>query len=127
MRLEFDCVRDILLTVEDIVTLETPCFINQNYQQYERLKKYDFSVLAYHVHQCALSELFTETQFDELWNCKIIDLSPKGHEYIGNIRSDNVWSKVKNVIAKIGGVALSMVPEIASPILSAQIQSLLNG
>ena len=127
MRLDLDCIRDILFTAEEVTTIDKPCFINQNYQQYSRLKKYDFSVLAYHVHQCALSDFFTKANFDMQWNCIIVDLSPKGHEYIANIRSDNIWNKTKSVISKIGGVALSMVPEIVSPIISSQIPTLLNG
>lgn len=127
MRLDYDCIRDILLTVEETTTLTKPCFINQNYREHKRLEKYDFEILAYHVNQCALHDYFTEIEFCDGWNSKIIDLSPKGHEYIANIRSDTVWKKAKSVISQIGGVALSMVPEVVSPILSSQIQNLING
>lgn len=121
MRLDYDCIRDILFTVEETTALDTPCFINQDYQEYDRLKKYDFSVLAYHVHQCALSELFTYSEFDGKWNCKISDLSPKGHEFIANIRDNSFWGSVKKKIAELGSVSLSMIPQIASSLALAKL------
>lgn len=45
MRLDYDCIRDILFTVEETTTLAKPCFINQNYREYKRLEKYDFEKL----------------------------------------------------------------------------------
>lgn len=127
MKLDYDCIRDILFTVEETTTLEQGCYINQAYTEHHRLKKYDINVLKYHVRQCALNDYFTEASFDFENNCIIADLSPKGHEYIAAIRSENVWNKTKEIIGKIGGVALSTIPDIVNPIISAQIKSFLNG
>ena len=31
---------------------------------------------------------------------EISDLSPSGHEYLANIRSDNIWNKTKKLLVK---------------------------
>ncbi|MGN1341511.1 MAG: DUF2513 domain-containing protein [Oscillospiraceae bacterium] len=126
MKLDPDCVRDILFTVEETTTLETPCFINQDYQQVERLQKYDFSVIAYHVNQCALYDYFTQVEFDGQWNSKIYDLTPKGHEFIAHIRDNTMWNKTKRKAAEIGVASLQMLAQIAAAIAQAQITGLIT-
>lgn len=126
MKLNPDCVRDILLTVEETTTLETQCYINQDYKNFKRLAKYDFSVLSYHVHQCALYDYFTFSEFDEKWNCRIEDLSPKGHEFISHIRDNTIWAKIKKVAASIGIVSLQTLAQIATTEGQAQITGMLT-
>ena len=127
MKLDLDCIRDILFTVEETATLSKPCSINHKYKDYRLLSKYEEGVLKYHVRQCALSGYFMKAECDFEFNYIILDLSPKGHEYIAAIRSDNIWKKAKDIIAKIGGVALSAVPDVVKPILESQVQKYLNG
>lgn len=128
MKLDLDCIRDILFAVEETTTLSQACFINRNYKkEIQRLSKYDEDKLKYHVRQCAMNGYFTNAECDFQYNYIITDLSPKGHEYIAAIRSDNIWKKAKDIISKIGGVALSAVPDVVKPILESQIQKYLNG
>lgn len=117
MRLDYDCIRDILFTVEETTTLAMPCFINQNYREYKRLEKYDFEKLAYHVHQCALHDYFTDVEFDEQWNCIIKDLSAQGHDFICSIRDNTLWNKVKRSVAELGSASLQLIPQIAQSLI----------
>lgn len=121
MRLDPDCVRDILFVVEETTTLSTPCFINQNYKNISRLKKYDFATLAYHVNQCAMRHYFTSAEFDGNWNCIIRDLTPEAHNFIANIRDNTIWNKVKKKMVELGVSSLEQIPVIAAAVVNAQL------
>ena len=40
-------------------------------------------------------------------------LTSQGHDYISAIRSDNVWAKTKDGAAKVGGVTLGVMKDLA--------------
>ena len=55
-------------------------------------------------------------------NCLIKDLSPAGHEFIANIRSDSNWKKVKDISKNIGSSSLNALTQIAVSVVSSLIK-----
>ena len=122
MRLNPDCIRDILLAVEDNTGISSVMEVNEeNYAQYQQLGKYKYEEAAYHIVQCNLSGYFTDfaARIDDSY--MIVDLTPKGHEFLANIRNDNNWKKIKEAAQKIGSFSLSVLADIAKNFISSQI------
>lgn len=125
MRLNPDCVRDILLTVEEKCDFSSSWFFDSSKPPDGRLKKYDAAEIAYHLRQCKMSELITAGKFyGQGGNLIVTDLTPAGHEFLENIRKDTVWNKVKSIAIKnVGSCALSALMSIAQKVVEGLISS----
>lgn len=124
VRLNSDCVRDILLTVEEACGFNQPMQYCADDNNYDRLKKYSHEEIAYHINQCKLSDLIINVITSDGGAFFMIgDLSPKGHQFLADIREDNIWNKVKTIACKIGSFSLSALMQISSNVISEQIKS----
>lgn len=125
MKLNPDCIRDILLTVEENTSYGK--FMSYDTDtEYGRLKPYSDEEVMYHVKQCELSSLITKVTYYMGGGCLIHDLSPKGHEFIANIRTDTNWNKTKEVAKKVGSYSLDTLTKIASEVIASVISSTLG-
>lgn len=135
MRLNLDCVRDILICVEENTDLHNDCYFFERgrfdpdpdgeklpaYQK-ELQKDFDNGTLLYHVHYCVEAGLLRKGRNYD--NYVIInDLTPAGHEFLNNIREDNIWNGIKTVSSKVGAKSMEAVTQIASNVISELIRS----
>ncbi|WP_217077715.1 DUF2513 domain-containing protein [Clostridium baratii] len=121
MRLNPDCVRDILFTVEDNTGFCNPMRYDAN-SEYEILKSYSSQEILYHIKQCELSGLLTKVSWFLNGDCLIYDLSPYGHEFLANIRSNTNWNKTKEISKKVGSTSLNVLSQIAANVISELIK-----
>lgn len=122
MKLNPDCIRDILFAVEENTGFQKVMSIDEeDYTQYQQLKKYKYEEVAYHVVQCNLSGYFVDfaARIDDSY--MIVDLTPKGHEFLADIRSDTNWKKIKETALKVGSFSLGVLADIAKKIISSQL------
>ena len=52
----------------------------------------------------------------------ISDLTPFGHEFISNIRSNNIWSKTKSIAEIVGSKSLDALVNISSGVIAKVIE-----
>lgn len=124
MKLNSDCIRDILLMVEETTDFNHTVTYNKGDKFHKKLAKYTHEEIIYHIHQCDLSELISDVvYYDDGDSIDIADLSPHGHEFLENIRKDNIWSHVKTIGAKIGATSLSALIQISSNVISEIIKA----
>lgn len=116
MKLDINCIRDILLYVEDNTTF----FKEINFSIHSipcDLQKYNVDKLFYHLRYCDEAEFFTEYALLEESEIEIRDLTVLGHEFISNIKDENNFDKLKEAMLKCGtkaiGVAVTLATEIA--------------
>nr|WLJ26279.1 MAG: YjcQ protein [Firmicutes phage HS16] len=88
---------------------------------FKLLSKYSYEEMIYHINQCEKSDLIEVGISPEEYTT-ISDLTPKGHKYISDIRSDNVWSKTKSIANKIGAKSLDAMVQISSNVISEIIK-----
>lgn len=120
MKLNFDCIRDILLLVEMNSTFDDEILIN--YEDSFIFSNYSNAETCYHIRQCEMSGLIVGVNyFDD--SIAIADLSPKGHEFLSNIRENTFWNKTKNIASKLGTSSLNALVQISSNIVTALIKS----
>ncbi len=106
MRLNPNCIRDILLTVEENEDMYYP-------GQYELLNKYDSKEIIYHLKQCHMSGLLTNLSSYVDGGYCVDDLTPQGHELISQIRSTSNWTKILKNLSEIG-TSIKTIIEVAA-------------
>ena len=121
MKLNPDCIRDILLYVEENTTYRKACSIHPSFCN-EIFPNYTSDEVMYHVNQCEMSGYFAKTSSDLDGNITISCLSPIGHQFIDNTRNENVWNDVKQVSETIGSKSLSALSQIASGVITTLIE-----
>ena len=127
MRLNPECIRDLLLTVEDTTTISNAMEYYIDQDNFPRLANYSHEEILYHIRQCKMAELITNAHFYDGGDLVIIpDLSPKGHEFLENIRSDNMWNNTKAVANKVGSYSLNSLTAIATAVLTQVINNQLG-
>lgn len=112
MKLNPDCVRDILLTVED--NSEFGSIIQYNTSEnFSRLTKYSENEFLYHINQCKANGYFLSCNISAHGDSVLIgDLSPKAHEFLANIRNDKDYNAIKDWALKIGTFTLSAIEQL---------------
>lgn len=126
MKLDPDCIRDILLTAEDKTGYGDLFQLPEDLSSCPKLEKYTEDEVMYHLRQCIYSNLLICGKEDLAGNIQIHDLHPKGHEFIANIRKDNIWGDVKAVCGKVGSTSLTAITQIASAVVTEIIKAQLN-
>lgn len=124
MYLNPDCMRDILIFVESTpfrqkVSIET---------LYENLS-YTHAEIMY-----ACIKMIEADFISGIWNAAdgeitvyhITDIRYSGHQFLANIRSDNIWNNVKEVSKKVGSNSVSAISQIATGVITAIIKSQLG-
>ncbi len=123
MKLNPDCIRDILLEVEDVTSLDCRFSCRADVPETGRLAVYPFEALAYHIRQCDLNGYFAEMITYDMQNFEISYLSPRGHAFLSDIRSDTVWKHTKTVAGRIGAWSLDTLSKIAIGVVTELIKS----
>ena len=124
MKLNPDCVRDILLTVESNefgqhMTLDYLCEKLPNYScediHYCCLKLDDAGLLevkAYSMLGQTMPDIKT-----------IKDLTFNGHEFLADIKSDNAWNKTKSIAKDVGSFSIHALKDISVGVINEIIKS----
>lgn len=120
MKLNPDCIRDILFIIEEQTTYSTSVDSHSLCSQLE--EKYSSEEILYHCRQCEYNGLFTDV--NHYFNGFIIqDLSPYGHQFINDVRQENNWKKTKDIAKQVGSTSLDVVKEISSQVISNLISN----
>lgn len=119
MRLNPDCIRDILFFVEDNTTYRKPVLFSNNVNDFNIVLKnfYSPEEILYHLELCeeyGYVIIGTNT-ISHIW---VNRLTKSGHEFLETIRQDNNWSKTKNIAREIGSFSLETLKDIASNVIS---------
>lgn len=108
MRLDKDLIRQILLAVE---ADEGPVY-EAVLLEFEGRSE---SQVGYHVMQLVeagylVGEDLSSLDDELAWEAQ--RLTYRGHEFLDTIRDDEVWSRTKTAVGKVGGASLSMFLEL---------------
>lgn len=129
MKLDFDCVRDILITLE-----QQDDFVQMIPQDLAALlPKYSQKQIVYtcwRLHEGNYIHLFPSdlpySSSDSNTEIRLIgDLTFKGHEFLATIKTQNNYKRIAEALKKIGGASLEAIaPAAASLTLETLKKSL---
>lgn len=122
-----DCIRDILITVENMN-------YNSSYtvqQLHDHLPAYSIEELNYHCLQMIDAELLNAKSMNvigyispQIW--RIFDLTYTGHQFLADIRSESTWNKTKSIAKNVGSESLHALKDIAVSVVTSAIQNKLG-
>ena len=122
MKLNPDCMRDILLVMEDIPYDESLSFSKLS-NELTSYNEDDLRDSCLKLYEAGFIEVLKRETNHGTLILKIRDITYTGHQFLADIRSDNVWSKTKGVLSKVGSNSVSTISQVASGILTLIIKS----
>ena len=120
MRLNYDCIRDILLYIEANTT-STKRNISIKILLESLNQKYDEDTIIYHIYQIESAGLVYNVLYAGNRPIVISDLSPEVHEYVNNIRDNKVWKAIKGKLGEVSSASLPLLIEMAPEIIKKMI------
>lgn len=115
MRLNPDCIKDILLYLEnnEQLIISPNDIIKRVEHNVPELQQYSFDEPIYHSKQCDLSNFITNFKTYIHGGINISCLTPKAHEFLKYIRTDTTWNKIKDRLKKLAVPTMTALIEIA--------------
>lgn len=111
MRLNNDCVRDILLFIEESTTSTITCVDVDSLVN--ALPSYTTDEIYYHIIQINKYHYVDDVSYADDVPYFIGDLTPIGRDFVDNVRDNKVWSATKKVASKLSSASLPILNSIA--------------
>lgn len=129
MKLNQDCLRDLMLYLEDTLTMRNyiliDCYSNDTF-----LEKYNIDDLRYTALKLieanyidASTRKFLDVAVPEI---RIKSITFTGHKFLDTIRDDKVWKKTKNVLSGFKSTSIEIISETASKVITNLINQQLG-
>lgn len=135
MTLKPDCVRDILLYLEENLTIDMTkkdfniIDISTIYKHFEDIhsnySKEDIWYTVYNLWQVKFisGDIKPANSHSPMYFCRIENITWNGHQFLANIRPKPVWDVVTSNAKKLGGMSLQGLNLIASAIIQQMASS----
>lgn len=127
MKLNPDCIRDVLLCLEENLKITE----EQNFSQMtlvqlkEKLSNYsddDIFYSVYNLHQIHFIEGNIKNASNKvMYFCEIKNITWDGHQFLNTIRPITVWEATKKGASKLGIMSMNALATISSKIVEAII------
>ena len=122
MRLNPDCVRDILLEMETAGYQESILVSDLTL----RLPKYSSDEINYSIFKMKEANLISANITRDLLCVRpysLDDITYAGHQFLANFREDYIWKGVKGVAKKVGSTSIDAFTQIASNVIAELIKA----
>ena len=123
MKLDYECVRKILLTVESLEDRQALSF--DTYKSFPLLSGYSAEQINYTIWRLYEAGFIPRNSVVELINRTIqynIDaLTWDGHQYLDCIRDENVWEQARKKTSVFDGAPLKVIADIALAIIRSGV------
>ena len=123
MKLNYDCVRDVMLYLEKNLNFGNPIRDTNITLNYD-IKDIRYSLLK--LHEINYLDGSVSKYMDGEYSVITTDITFYGHKFIGEIQSDTIWDKTKSVSKDLGIQTINGITQIASSVISSLILSKLG-
>lgn len=110
MKLNHDCVREVLLYIEEN---KVPDYYLESEQLDEDINNFNFEVINYTIKQLSNAGFIEAKSIMGTSSYLIGDLTWEGHKFIDTIRDDSVWKETKERASKVSSVSLPIIQQLA--------------
>lgn len=126
MKLNYDCVRSVLLTVEKSKTIDEELNLNPLAVEtiFEQLPKYEDSEILYTIEKLKEAGYINAALHfaaGHFIDGTVSSITYSGHEYLDNIREPEVWRKVKAMLKNAGATTLPLISQAAKMFIGSQL------
>ena len=135
MKLDPNCVRDLLLALEDCEPITEAGVLSSDFSlkpvfEHKRLQKYDHAQLCY-TFRMLVDAGYIACKINYIKNGFLPffgasgGITYQGHQFIANTRNDGVWNKTIQKIAHVGGsVSMGILSSVSEGVAKALIDKL---
>ena len=121
MKLNPDCIRDVLLYLEENIKIDNrtfmPISLKSLQEVFENYSEEDIFYSVYNLKQAKFIEgKFTDIKDTKMAICEIQNITYVGHQFLETVRPKPIWDKTKSVVTKVGVHTLGFIEEIAHDI-----------
>ena len=124
MKLNYDCIRDIMLYLEENLELNNIVYLenikidySDNDIKYSILKLEEIDYIKARI---------VKADGVAILDAIIFDITFYGHEFLNTVRPKTVWENTKEISTKIGVNTISSLTQIASQIVTQLISKLMG-
>lgn len=119
MKLNYDCVRDTLLVLEEITGFHPGTQVFRKISPddiHEHLPDYTMDDIAYTVCELLDAAYIEGNYVSGIRSSTYIvsNITWAGHEFLKNIASESIWKESLEAIRPLGSVSLSILAQVAS-------------
>lgn len=134
MKLNSDCMRDVLLKIEKMQIITTDEEDNVSIEPlwvddlYKALPKYDKEVIFYALYNLEQAGYVSTNLIngdDASLGYAVNHMTYEGHNFLDRIRDPKAWRYIKTAGSAIGNFSLSVINQIANGVTTAFIDSYL--
>ncbi len=131
MQLKPDCIRDVLLYLEDNLTIELD---NHNFSEItleqlrtepslkEKYTEEDIWYTVYNLKEVRFIEgRINDAGSNKMMFCEIQNITWSGHDFLNTIRPTDIWNATKKSASKLGLVSMRALSSIAMSVANAII------
>lgn len=134
MQLNYNCVRDLLLSIESFPNYSTDPQgnISQSVMPFryfkDQLTAYDPATIAYTISKCLEADLISAKVVwaNANFDCYVFELTFSGHEFLEKIRPIPVWKKTLMIAGEIGSKSIGILSKTAETLLTDKLGELLK-
>lgn len=121
LKLNQDCLRDLMLELEDKLFINTHIYTDE-FRTLKIFDKYSDEDVYYSLKQLIKMGLIdgaTKNQAATVqpYYIDVYDIEPKGHEFLNNVRDDNVWKETKKRISKFASVSIPVLQQVSTAVI----------
>ena len=120
MKLSHDCIRDLMLYLEQNLSYNDELEIN-NLQ----LKDYTTDELMYTTEKLSEADFLicdNSIEIDDEYPIMLVNsITYKGHQFLDSIRDDKIWKNTKKTISKLASASLPIIQEVASSLIKSSL------
>ncbi len=120
MVLKHDCVRDTMLYLEENLTIDNIITTSAI-----KINKYDIDDIIYTIEMLNDAGYISAKYcgYDDKPIYSISSLTWDGHQFLDNIRDNEVWKKTKTIASKFSSTSLNLISNIAAQVISNLISN----
>ncbi|MCI8481532.1 MAG: DUF2513 domain-containing protein [Clostridia bacterium] len=125
MKLNQDCIRDLLLYLEEHLDCDNELRVNDI-----SLKDYSTNEListAQRLSEVGYLNCNLSNQIDlDVPVVEVSSISYNGHQFLDTIKDNHVWTNTKKVLSSLKSISIDVISETASKVITSMIDKNLN-
>lgn len=130
MKLNPECIRDIMFYLEENLTMNSDLEINE-ISVFDLPEKLNYSIEEIANTLLVLDDAnfivcYRNNGDDAIVALDIYRITYTGYQFLESIRPDSVWKKVQTISGNIGSFSLNVISQIATSVLTQMINVQLN-
>lgn len=121
MKLNHDCIRDLLLYLEENLNLGSFLNISSEFNE-DELSSYSADDLIYTAQKLLEANYINAEVMHfmgtNIPSVRIRSITYQGHQFLDNIRDDGVWKETKKIASKVSSASIKILSDIAAQVIS---------